>query len=261
VRRCGRFLTPPSPSFSLILPSLFPPAPIPSSLLIGTLSYTLAFVLIFIHGFNRLSDYPVVLSGIVLIAIAGQPGLSVGACWDQAVFGALGVAVGGACFAILAKLGALTFLSLTCVFLPSLPLSALCCARAAEARRAVRGRRLTLSSPQVTRKSRKVSSLPPWSTSSPSSKPNQCDTLHSVCWQSSCPSRASTCRSSRTALSSQPTSNRISKPICGVSASSSSSTSSYCLTRRRRSCGNSSSSQSSTSRHCALLPTPFPGRC
>ncbi|GAA5826891.1 hypothetical protein JCM11251_002144 [Rhodosporidiobolus azoricus] len=71
----------------------------------GTLAYTLAFVLIFLHDFSRLLDYPVVLTGTVLITIAGQPGLSVGACLDQAFFGALGVGIGGACFAILAKLG------------------------------------------------------------------------------------------------------------------------------------------------------------
>ncbi|GAA5917094.1 hypothetical protein JCM6882_009495 [Rhodosporidiobolus microsporus] len=71
----------------------------------GALAYTLAFVLIFLHDFSRLNDFPVTLSGTVLIAIAGQPGLAVGACWDQAFYGGLGVAIGGACFAILAKLG------------------------------------------------------------------------------------------------------------------------------------------------------------
>ncbi|GAA5972386.1 hypothetical protein JCM11641_002434 [Rhodosporidiobolus odoratus] len=71
----------------------------------GVLAYTLAFILIFLRGFNRLGDYPVTLTGIVLITIAGQPGLSCGACWDQVILGALGVGVGSACFAILAKLG------------------------------------------------------------------------------------------------------------------------------------------------------------
>ncbi|BGP28655.1 hypothetical protein JCM10296v2_000391 [Rhodotorula toruloides] len=71
----------------------------------GAIAYTLAFILIFLHPFSRLNPYPVTLSGAVLITIAGQPGLSVGACWDQAFFAALGVGLGGAAFAILAKLG------------------------------------------------------------------------------------------------------------------------------------------------------------
>ncbi|BGP44750.1 hypothetical protein JCM10450v2_000564 [Rhodotorula kratochvilovae] len=71
----------------------------------ASLAYTLAFVLIFVHSFSRLNPYPVTLSGTILICIAGQPGLAVGACWDQAVFAALGVGLGGAAFAILAKLG------------------------------------------------------------------------------------------------------------------------------------------------------------
>ncbi|GAA6036661.1 hypothetical protein JCM8097_001282 [Rhodosporidiobolus ruineniae] len=71
----------------------------------GTLAYCLAFVFIFLHGFSRLSDYPITLTGTILITIAGQPGLSVGACWDQAIYGALGVGVGGACFVLLAKIG------------------------------------------------------------------------------------------------------------------------------------------------------------
>ncbi|GAA6050447.1 hypothetical protein JCM3770_002600 [Rhodotorula araucariae] len=71
----------------------------------ASLAYTLAFILIFVHSFSRLNPYPVTLSGTILICIAGQPGLAVGACWDQAIFGALGVGLGGAAFAILAKLG------------------------------------------------------------------------------------------------------------------------------------------------------------
>ncbi|GAA5995099.1 uncharacterized protein JCM10292_004539 [Rhodotorula paludigena] len=71
----------------------------------GCLAYTIAFVLIFIHPFSRLNPYPVTLVGAVLITIAGQPGLAVGACWDQAIFAALGVGLGGGAFAILAKLG------------------------------------------------------------------------------------------------------------------------------------------------------------
>lgn len=71
----------------------------------GAIAYTLAFILIFLHPFSRLNPYPVTLSGAVLITIAGQPGLSVGACWDQAFFAALGVGLGGGAFAILAKLG------------------------------------------------------------------------------------------------------------------------------------------------------------
>ncbi|GAA5834027.1 hypothetical protein JCM9279_004193 [Rhodotorula babjevae] len=71
----------------------------------ASLAYTLAFVLIFIHSFSRLNPYPVTLSGTILICIAGQPGLAVGACWDQALFAAIGVGLGGGAFAILAKLG------------------------------------------------------------------------------------------------------------------------------------------------------------
>ncbi|KPV78386.1 uncharacterized protein RHOBADRAFT_49163 [Rhodotorula graminis WP1] len=71
----------------------------------ASLAYTLAFILIFIHSFSRLNPYPVTLSGVILICIAGQPGLAVGACWYQALFAAIGVGLGGGAFAILAKLG------------------------------------------------------------------------------------------------------------------------------------------------------------
>ncbi|GEM06176.1 transmembrane protein [Rhodotorula toruloides] len=71
----------------------------------GAIAYTLAFILIFLHPFSRLNPYPVTLSGAILITIAGQPGLSVGAFFFQAFFAALGVGLGGAAFAILAKLG------------------------------------------------------------------------------------------------------------------------------------------------------------
>ncbi|GAA5863516.1 hypothetical protein JCM1840_000049 [Sporobolomyces johnsonii] len=69
------------------------------------LAYTLTFVLIFIRPFSRLNEYPVTLSSMVLVSIAGQAGLSTGACWSQDAMGILGVAVGSAGFAILAKLG------------------------------------------------------------------------------------------------------------------------------------------------------------
>ncbi|TNY20614.1 hypothetical protein DMC30DRAFT_416809 [Rhodotorula diobovata] len=71
----------------------------------ASLAYTVAFILIFCHAFSRLNPYPVTLSGTILITIAGQPGLAVGACWDQALLAAIGVGLGGGAFAILAKLG------------------------------------------------------------------------------------------------------------------------------------------------------------
>ncbi|KAM0793556.1 hypothetical protein ACM66B_000993 [Microbotryomycetes sp. NB124-2] len=75
------------------------------SVLKGVLAYTLVFVLTFINAFSLKWRYPITLSSMIIVAIAGQPGLSVGACLDQGMLGSLGVAVGGACFAILAKLG------------------------------------------------------------------------------------------------------------------------------------------------------------
>lgn len=71
----------------------------------GALAYTLAFVLIFIRKFNKLDEYPITLSGIVLVTIAGQPGRPLGACLDAGFWGALGVLLGAGGFAILAKLG------------------------------------------------------------------------------------------------------------------------------------------------------------
>lgn len=69
-------------------------------------AYTLSFVLIFLHDFNRLLSYPIVLTSLVLVSIAGQPGLSVGACLDGGALGIAGVGVGAVFYVILAKLGA-----------------------------------------------------------------------------------------------------------------------------------------------------------
>ncbi|KAK4055132.1 hypothetical protein OIV83_000412 [Microbotryomycetes sp. JL201] len=75
------------------------------SVLKGTLAYTLVFTFTFINAFSLRWRYPITLTSMIIVSIAGQPGLSVGACLDQAWLGSLGVATGGACFAILAKLG------------------------------------------------------------------------------------------------------------------------------------------------------------
>ncbi|KAM0753235.1 hypothetical protein T439DRAFT_323872 [Meredithblackwellia eburnea MCA 4105] len=71
----------------------------------GVLAYTLAFVLIFLRKFNDLNDYPVTLTSVVLVTIAGKPGVSVGACLDGGALGILGVGAGAVGFLILAKLG------------------------------------------------------------------------------------------------------------------------------------------------------------
>ncbi|CUA67618.1 putative polyketide synthase 3 [Rhizoctonia solani] len=71
----------------------------------GTLAYILAFVLIFLRGFDDLSQVPVTLTGTVLIVIAGTPGKSVGACLTATFFALLGVSIGALNFLILAKLG------------------------------------------------------------------------------------------------------------------------------------------------------------
>jgi hypothetical protein len=39
-----------------------------SDLFVGSLTYTLAFVLIFLRGFDDLIDFPIVLSSIILVA-------------------------------------------------------------------------------------------------------------------------------------------------------------------------------------------------
>ncbi|KAF8600286.1 hypothetical protein BDV93DRAFT_476704 [Ceratobasidium sp. AG-I] len=71
----------------------------------GTLAYVLAFILIFLRGFDDLSQVPVTLTGTILIVIAGTPGKSVGACLTATFFALLGVCLGALNFLILAKLG------------------------------------------------------------------------------------------------------------------------------------------------------------
>ncbi|KAL8293775.1 hypothetical protein RQP46_000476 [Phenoliferia psychrophenolica] len=73
----------------------------------GVLTYTLAFVLIFPRRFNDTNDYPVVLTSIILVSIAGKPGVSTGACLDNGILGIAGVGVGALGFLILAKLDVL----------------------------------------------------------------------------------------------------------------------------------------------------------
>lgn len=62
------------------------------------------FVLVFLRGFNKLIEYPIVLTSMVIVSIAGQPGLSVGACLDNGLYGMLGVGVGAFWFFVLAKI-------------------------------------------------------------------------------------------------------------------------------------------------------------
>ncbi|CAE6533569.1 unnamed protein product [Rhizoctonia solani] len=71
----------------------------------GTLAYVLAFILIFLRGFDDLSQVPVTFTGTILIVIAGTPGKSVGACLTSTFFALLGVSIGALNFLILAKLG------------------------------------------------------------------------------------------------------------------------------------------------------------
>ncbi|CAE6476603.1 unnamed protein product [Rhizoctonia solani] len=71
----------------------------------GSLAYVLAFILIFLRGFDDLSQVPITLTGTILIVIAGTPGKSVGACLTATFFALLGVSIGALNFFILAKLG------------------------------------------------------------------------------------------------------------------------------------------------------------
>ncbi|CCO31114.1 hypothetical protein BN14_05148 [Rhizoctonia solani AG-1 IB] len=71
----------------------------------GTLAYILAFVLVFLRGFDDLSRVPITFTGIILIVIAGTPGKSVGACLTATFFAILGVCIGSLNFVILAHLG------------------------------------------------------------------------------------------------------------------------------------------------------------
>ncbi|KAF8749522.1 hypothetical protein RHS01_09997 [Rhizoctonia solani] len=72
---------------------------------IGVLAYIIAFILIFLRGFDDLSQVPITFTGTILIVIAGTPGKSVGACLTATFFAILGVCVGSLNFVILAHLG------------------------------------------------------------------------------------------------------------------------------------------------------------
>ncbi|GAB1520598.1 hypothetical protein RhiTH_003678 [Rhizoctonia solani] len=71
----------------------------------GVLAYIIAFILIFLRGFDDLSQVPITFTGTILIVIAGTPGKSVGACLTATFFAILGVCVGSLNFVILAHLG------------------------------------------------------------------------------------------------------------------------------------------------------------
>jgi hypothetical protein len=71
----------------------------------GTIAYILGLALIFTRKFDNLSSYPLALTSLIIITIAGGPGKTVGSCVQGAALAMAGVLVGAGCFAILAKLG------------------------------------------------------------------------------------------------------------------------------------------------------------
>ncbi|SCV68572.1 BQ2448_693 [Microbotryum intermedium] len=71
----------------------------------GCLAYTLVFALVFTRAFYRLNKYPITLSSMVIVSIAGQPGASAGACLDAGVMAYFGVLIGAVMFVILGHLG------------------------------------------------------------------------------------------------------------------------------------------------------------
>lgn len=70
----------------------------------GTLSYVIALALIFTRKYDDLAEYPVALTSMIIVTIAGGPGRPMGACFQGAAFAVGGVLLGSAVFAILAKL-------------------------------------------------------------------------------------------------------------------------------------------------------------
>lgn len=70
----------------------------------GTLAYVLAYVLIFTRKFDDLSRYPLALSAMFIVPLAFGPGKPLGACWQAVALGMLGVLLGCAYFAILARI-------------------------------------------------------------------------------------------------------------------------------------------------------------
>ncbi|KIM23580.1 hypothetical protein M408DRAFT_253625 [Serendipita vermifera MAFF 305830] len=70
----------------------------------GTLAYTLAIALIFIRKYDDLSSFPLSLSAMIIVTIAGGPGKTIGACLQGAIMAMGGVLLGCGFFAILALL-------------------------------------------------------------------------------------------------------------------------------------------------------------
>lgn len=62
------------------------------------------FVLVFLRRFNSLVGFPVALTSMVIVSVSGLPGLSVGACLSNALFGLLGVGVGALWFYVLSSI-------------------------------------------------------------------------------------------------------------------------------------------------------------
>jgi hypothetical protein len=68
------------------------------------LAYTVAITLIFIRKYDDLSSYPLALSAMIIVTIAGGPGKPIGACLQGAAMAMGGVLLGCVFFAILALL-------------------------------------------------------------------------------------------------------------------------------------------------------------
>ncbi|KAG8888779.1 hypothetical protein FRB98_006791 [Tulasnella sp. 332] len=70
----------------------------------GVLAYTLAFIVVFLRGFDDLNVYPVTLASMFIITIAGQPGKTVGLALYSLALAGSGILIGCLNFYILAKL-------------------------------------------------------------------------------------------------------------------------------------------------------------
>lgn len=68
------------------------------------MAYTIAIALIFLRKYEDLSSYPLALSAMIIVTIAGGPGKPVGACMQGAAMAMGGVLLGCGFFAILALL-------------------------------------------------------------------------------------------------------------------------------------------------------------
>ncbi|KAI5477283.1 hypothetical protein MNV49_006504 [Pseudohyphozyma bogoriensis] len=71
----------------------------------GVLGYALSLTLVFLRHFDKLNKVPTALTAVSLVAIAGQPGSTVGACVNQALLGLVGWGCGALGFVVLAELG------------------------------------------------------------------------------------------------------------------------------------------------------------